>query len=88
MPSRGRLNREDRGVRVFDEDIVLKVRVRRMHGRIWTAGIEVLKVVPRPRRRSRRRSFERDIGPVRNIVDGGTVIAVLLAILCLAGVGV
>lgn len=39
------LDREDRCVSIFDEDVVLEVRVRRMHGRIWAAGVEVLLVV-------------------------------------------
>jgi len=66
MPARGGLDREDCGVGILDEDTVLKVRVRRMHGRLCAAGVEVLKIVPGPRRRGRRRAFERDVRPVRN----------------------
>jgi len=41
MPARGGLDREDCGVGILDEDTVLKVRVRRMHGRLCAAGVEV-----------------------------------------------
>jgi len=75
-------------VSIFDEDAVLEVRVRRMHGRIWTAGVEVLEVVPRPRRRGRGRPFERNVRPVGDLMDSGAVLAVALAVLLLADVAV
>jgi len=88
MPACRGLDRKDRGVGILDEDAVLEVCVRRMDGCLCLAGVEILEVVARPRRRRVWWAFERHVRPVRNLMDRRAVLTVSLVVLLLADVAV
>jgi len=71
---------------VLDEHTVFEGCVRRMNGRVRPAGVEIFEIVSSPRGGSRGRPLERDVRPIRELVNGRAVLPVALTVLFLADV--